>query len=383
MRILVDENVPLAEAFFGELGEVTRQPGREMTAASVRDHDALVVRSITPVNAALVAGSRLKFVGTCTIGTDHVELAALREQGIGFANAPGCNAEAVVDYVLSSLLLLCERDGEDLFAKTVGIVGAGNVGGRLAARLAALGISHLICDPPRAEAEGDAGFVALDTLIARADVICLHTPLVAAGAHATRHLLDRQRIAALTPGTVLLNAGRGDCLDGGALNERLARDADLRCVLDVWEHEPGIDEALYTRVDLATPHIAGHSVDGKLRGTEMIYQALSRQLGLPARQSLARLTPTPWLSRLVLDAATPRDDALRLCARACYDPRRDAMGLERYRRRLGMAQGFDAYRRDYPVRREFQTHEVALTAAAPELAAALRGFGFRVTTPAD
>ncbi|OHY97137.1 4-phosphoerythronate dehydrogenase PdxB [Salinicola sp. MIT1003] len=379
MRILVDENIPLAEEFFGELGEVTRQPGREMTAASLRGHDILVVRSITKVNAALLEGAdKLRFVGTCTIGTDHIDTDLLTERGIGFASAPGSNAESVVDYVLSSLLLLSEEEGFSLSGKTVGIVGAGNVGGRLATRLDNLDVECLICDPPRAEAENRDDFLDLDVMIERADIICLHTPLVAEGEHATHHLLNRERIEALKPGTVLINAGRGDCLDGNALRERLERQADLRTVLDVWEHEPGIDEALFELVDIGTPHIAGYSVDGKMLGTEMIYQAAMRHFGLPARKKLGQLKPDPWLRKIVLHSWTPPLEALSLCARACYDVRRDMLAFDRYRRRLGMAAGFDAYRREYPPRREFQTLRVELKKNKGGLRDALEGFGFSV-----
>ncbi|WP_110666046.1 4-phosphoerythronate dehydrogenase PdxB [Salinicola halophilus] len=378
MRILVDENVPLAEEFFGELGEVSRQSGREMTPESVRDADVLIVRSVTPVTAEMVEGSSIKFVGTCTIGTDHIDQQALADRGIGFASAPGSNADSVVDYVLSSLLLLAEEEGVSLSGKTVGVVGAGEVGARLASRLDDLDVDCLICDPPRAAAEGRDDFLDLDTLIERADILSLHTPLVEAGEHATRHLLDRRRIEALKPGTVLISAGRGDCLDGDALRERLSRAQDLRTVIDVWEHEPAIDEALYSLVDIATPHIAGYSVDGKMRGTEMIYQAAMRHFGLPARRKLGQLRPDPWLSKIVLHGWTPPLDALSLCARACYDVRRDVLAFDRYRRRLGMAAGFDSYRREYPPRREFQTLRVELKKNKGELRDALEGVGFSV-----
>ncbi|MBZ9557362.1 MULTISPECIES: 4-phosphoerythronate dehydrogenase PdxB [unclassified Modicisalibacter] len=378
MRILADQNIPLIEAFFGELGDITRLPGREIDAAAVRDHDILLVRSITRVDAALLEGSRVRFVGTCTIGTDHVDLDYLRERHIGFASAPGSNADSVVDYVLSSLLLLAEEEGEALSERSVGIVGAGNVGGRLARRLGEMGVRSLICDPPRARDEGREDFVDLDTLIARSDVICLHTPLVEAGEHATHHLMDARRVAAIRPGSVLLNAGRGACLDNAALRRRLEEQADLRCVLDVWEQEPAIDEALFALVDIATPHIAGHSLDGKMRGTELVYQAVMQHYGLPVRCKLGQIKPDPWLRKLVLTEWAPPLEALSLCVRACYDVRRDMVGFERYRRRLGMAQAFDRYRAEYPVRREFSTLRVDFKKNNNDLREAIAGFGFKV-----
>ncbi|MCH4562692.1 4-phosphoerythronate dehydrogenase PdxB [Halomonas sp. EGI 63088] len=384
MRILVDANVPAADACFGGLGEVVRLPGREIDAGAVRDVDALVVRSITRVDAAMVeaalqAGSRLRFVGTCTIGTDHVDQAALSRHGIAFASAPGCNAEAVVDYVLGSLLTLAERQGWRLADRRVGVVGAGSVGGRLLRRLEALGIDCLACDPPRAEREGAQGFVGLASLIDACDVVCLHTPLVAEGPHATHHLLDAERIAELAPGTVVLNAGRGACIDGQALRQRLAGQGDITAVLDVWEHEPGIDAALHDLAAIATPHIAGYSLDGKLRGTHQVYRELVRHLGLPARVTLADLLPPPPVSHLVLHGGHEAEEALRLCARAVHDVRRDHDSLLRESRRRGMARGFDACRASYPLRREFSTLEVTLNEKAHEMAPLLEAAGFRVT----
>ena len=182
MKLVVDANIPAAERCFGHFGKLIRVPGREINAAHLQDADALIVRSITQVNDQLLADSPVRFVGTCTIGTDHIDQAALAQRDIAFASAPGCNAEAVVDYVLSGLLTLAERDGWVLSERTVGIVGAGNVGSRLQARLTAMGVATLACDPPkaaveRAEEEPEQGFHSLGALIERCDVLCLHTPL--------------------------------------------------------------------------------------------------------------------------------------------------------------------------------------------------------------
>ena len=378
MKLVIDANIPAADACFGSLGVLHRLPGREIRAADIRDADALVVRSITQVNQALLAHSQVRFVGTCTIGTDHIDLAYLAERNIGFASAPGCNAEAVVDYVLSSLLTVSEREGWQLLERTVGIVGAGNVGSRLKGRLQALGIDVLVCDPPRAEQEGESGFVALDTLIERCNVICLHTPLVKQGPHATYQLLNAQRINELTPGTVLLNAGRSDCIDGLALRSRLAGKGDLIAVLDVWEDEPEIDAGLRDLVTLATPHIAGHSLDGKLRGTWMIQQALSEQLGQPSAMPFSELCPPPALSSLTLQRALPVEEALRLCVRAVYDVRRDHDALQRQVLHEGLAKGFDSCRANYPLRREFATLSVTLEKDAVALQPSLQAAGFQV-----
>lgn len=381
MHLIVDANIPAADACFGAFGRVTRVPGRELRRAHLSDADALIVRSVTRVNEALLADTPVRFVGTCTIGTDHIDRDYLAAHDIGFASAPGCNAEAVADYVLAGLLNQAERESRPLLERRIGIVGAGNVGSRVQARLEGLGMDVAVCDPPRAAREGSAGFVSLDALIERCDVLCLHTPLVREGEHATRHLLDARRIAALRPSTWVLNAGRGDCLDGDALYRRLARQDDITALLDVWEHEPGIDTALHARAALATPHIAGYSLDGKLRGSLMIRRALAGQLGLNSTLELDAICPPPAVAGLTLGQALPVEEALRLCARALYDPRRDHEALIRRAAAQGMAQGFDACRANYPQRREFATLTVRLESKAQTLAAPLRAAGFRVSVP--
>lgn len=379
MKLVIDANIPAAGHCFGHFGSLTRVPGREINAAHLQDADALIVRSITQVNDKLLAGSAVRFVGTCTIGTDHIDQAALAQRDIDFASAPGCNAEAVVDYVLSSLLTQAERDGWSLSERTVGIVGAGNVGSRLQARLTAIGVATLVCDPPRAEEEPEVGFYSLDALIERCDVLCLHTPLTREGPHATYQLLNAQRIEELAPGSVLLNAGRGDCVDGLALRSRLAGKGDISAILDVWEEEPDIDAGLRDLVSLATPHIAGHSLDGKLRGTWMIQQAIARHCGQPSELTFADICPPPALASLHLQHALPPEDALRLCMRAVYDVRRDHDALQRQTQHHGMRKGFDDCRANYPLRREFATLSVQLSGEAVALEGVLRGAGFAVT----
>ncbi|WP_024953139.1 4-phosphoerythronate dehydrogenase PdxB [Cobetia crustatorum] len=384
MHIIVDDNVPLADEFFSELGEVTCLPTSEINNAVLKDADMLICRSTLRVDEALLAGTRVRFVGSPIIGTDHVDLDWLESAGIHFTNAPGCNADSVVDYVLSSLWHLAEQEGFDLqLNRRFGVIGAGQVGSRLIKRLESLGAEVLVCDPPRAEAEGQGDesknaprFVDIDQLVAECDVICVHTPMITTGEHQTHHLMNAERIHALKPGSVLLSAGRGGCVDTAALKQRLQECGDLLTVLDVWENEPDIDAELASLVDIATPHIAGHSLDGKMQGTEIIYQQACRYFGLPARRKLGQLKPDPWLRKLVLTGWAPPEEALGLCVRACYDVRRDVLGLRRYQRRFGTAEGFVRYRREYPLRREFSTLRVELKKNARELRDVLEGFGF-------
>lgn len=372
MRILADENIPLLDEFFAEFGEIERMPGRAFDRDSVARADVLLVRSVTQVNRALLEGSKVRFVGTCTIGTDHLDLDYFNAAGIGWASAPGCNARGVVDYVLGSLLTLAEVRGADLAKRTYGVVGAGQVGGRLVDVLRGLGWQVLVCDPPRAEVEG-GDYVSLDEIIQRCDVISLHTPLIAS----TRHLFDAQRLRQLQNNAWLINASRGAVVDNAALRELLRERDDLEAVLDVWEGEPQVDPELAELCLLATPHIAGYSLDGKLRGTAQIYQAFCAHFSVEARVQLDDLLPPYWLTEFGLDASTPVPVALAGLCRAIYDPRRDDADFRRSL--VGSAAerkaAFDALRKHYPARREVDGLHVKLSGEAPALAQVVRALG--------
>ncbi|MEW6272322.1 MAG: 4-phosphoerythronate dehydrogenase, partial [Thermodesulfobacteriota bacterium] len=280
-RLVVDENIPLAREAFGGLGDVELLPGRRIDAAAVARADALIVRSVTRVDERLLAASPVRFVATATIGTDHVDLAYLERRGAAFAHAPGCNARSVAEYVTAALLELEHDRMRDFAGATIGVVGAGNVGSRVSALASALGMRVLVCDPPRAEAEGPEAFHALDTLLDEADVLTLHVPLTRDGRHATRHLVGAAEIARLRPGAVLINTSRGGVVDDQALH-RACASGRVAAVLDVWEGEPEPALALIEVVRLATPHVAGYSLDGKLAGTRMVAEAAYRFFGVVA-----------------------------------------------------------------------------------------------------
>ncbi len=379
MRIVADENIPLLEAFFADFGEIHRAPGRSLKAADLADAELLLVRSVTRVDEALLADSPVKFVGTCTIGTDHLDLDYLARRGIAWASAPGCNARGVVDYVLGALLALAERDGVRLPERRFGIIGAGQVGGRLAKVIAGLGWSLKVCDPPRQRA-GESGFVSLEEVLAECDVISLHTPLTRAGEDATWHLLDEARLAALRPGTWLINASRGAVVDNAALLRVLRQRPDLGVVLDVWEGEPQVDVELAALCRLATPHIAGYSLDGKLRGTEQIYRAYCSHQGVEPGVSLAQLRPAPWLAELALDASADPQWALATVCRAVYDPRSDdaAMRLSLQGDAEARRAAFDALRKHYPPRREIEGLAVRLAGESPSLRDGLAALGVQL-----
>ncbi|NWB87972.1 4-phosphoerythronate dehydrogenase PdxB [Pseudomonas gingeri] len=355
MLIVADENIPLIDAFFAGFGEIRRLPGRSIDRAAVAEADVLLVRSVTPVSRELLEGSPVRFVGTCTIGTDHLDLDYFEQAGIHWSSAPGCNARGVVDYVLGSLLTLAEIEGADLTARTYGVVGAGEVGGRLIKVLRGLGWNVLVCDPPR-QAAGGGDYVSLEQIIEQCDVISLHTPLTRTGEQPTWHLLDRRRLEQLRPGTWLINAARGPVVDNAALREVLLARDDLQAVLDVWEAEPQVDVALADLCVLGSPHIAGYSLDGKQRGTAQIYQAFCAFLDQAPTVGLDELLPKPWLAQVTLNAGSDPAWAMAMICRGVYDPRRDDADFRRSLTGNVAEQkvAFDLLRKHYPERREIE-----------------------------
>ncbi|WP_257266136.1 4-phosphoerythronate dehydrogenase PdxB [Endozoicomonas sp. ONNA2] len=382
MKIVADENIPLLMECFGAMGEVVALPGRSISPEDLQDADALLVRSVTKVSRQLVENSSLKFVGTATAGFDHIDRKYLASRGIAFSHAPGCNATAVVEYVLAALDILAERDGFQLRERKVGIIGKGQVGGRLYQTMARLGVEVCACDPLLELKEGNGGrFVSVDKLIECSDVICLHTPLTVDGPYPTHHLLGEQQLQAMKPGTVLINAGRGAVIDNTALKHCLREREDLTVVLDVWEYEPDADPELIARIDIATPHIAGYSLDAKIRGTEMIYKALCQYFGLPARVRLPAITPLPVLKQMKFSEGMTFSTTCSIAIRAIYDIRRDdammrkgLMGFEESQRKVK----FDLLRKNYPERREFSTLRVELKNCAPALVNVFQALQFKV-----
>ncbi len=379
MHILADENIPLVDEFFAGLGEIRRMPGRSINRAALENVDLLLVRSVTRVDRELLDGTAVKFVGTCTIGTDHLDLDYLEQAGIDWASAPGCNARGVVDYVLGSLLALAELRGDTLAQRSYGVVGAGEVGGRLVEVMRGLGWDVRVCDPPRQVREA-GGFVSLDEVLAECDVVSLHTPLNMGGDWPTFHLFDQERLSNLRPGAWLINASRGAVVDNVALRDVLLQRPDIDAVLDVWEGEPQVDVELAGLCRIATPHIAGYSLDGKLRGTAQIYAAFCAVRGLEPAVELAQLMPGAALTELTFASCTEPADMLATLCRAVYDPRRDDADFRRSlvgdeaRRRAG----FDLLRKRYPARREIDGLGVRITGTNAALDTIVEALGARL-----
>lgn len=362
MKIVADENMPLVRELFSPYGEVVTVPGRELDAAQLKDADVLLVRSVTRVNSALLEGSPVRFVGSATIGVDHVDQVYLESSDIAFANAPGCNASAVVQYVLSALF----RVRPDWLRQTVGIVGCGNVGGRLYRTLKALGV-NCRCYDPFLSADQIADLCSLDEVL-DASILCLHTPLTTSGPHPSYHLLDERALRRFSPGGLLLNAGRGAVVDNSALL-RLLPEYAWQVVLDVWEGEPQVSLPLLSRVNIGTPHIAGYSWDGKVNGTAMVRDAFCRWRGQPVPESGTSTDPVELIKMASLGQAVL----------AVYDVAED----DRRMRQALLADGadlgaaFDRLRKDYPRRLEFPHYRVRGIVDS-ELARRLALLGFKM-----
>ncbi|MEM8598895.1 MAG: 4-phosphoerythronate dehydrogenase [Bacteroidota bacterium] len=399
LRLLADANIPFLHKAFERYGPVEVRPGAAILPGTLAETDILLVRSVTPVNEALLADTPVRFVGTATAGTDHVDTAWLAAQGIAFASAPGSNAQSVVEYVLAALFSLhgAQKPLGALSGKTIGVVGCGQVGGRLVRRLTHLGCHVLACDPPlaeAAEARGERhGFVSLDHVLDESDIVTLHTPLTHTGLHPTYHLIGEQELERLSGRDVLLiNAARGAVVDNRALHDALERETLGGAVLDVWENEPTPDPDLIPLVNIGTPHIAGYAYDGKVAGTTMLADALDAWLrarpdeaarlshGIPEKWDAEEvLVPDTTLTVKAPEGEASEDDALRSLVQQAYDLRADDA---RFRKLLDLSTSehaayFRDLRKTYPQRRHFDRSIVVGKIPDDLHDAVTKGLGFQ------
>ncbi len=392
MIIVADENIPLVQEAFGTLGQVVTLPGRSITADVLRQTKAevLIVRSVTGVGPELLRGSSVRFVGTATIGTDHLDLAFLKKEKIEFASAPGCNANSVAEYVIAALLFLARGKGFNLEGKSLGVIGVGNVGSRVATKAQALGMKVLLNDPPLARSTGEPRYLPLEALM-DADFLTLHVPLTREGLDATYQMVNEDFLARMRPDSILINTSRGLVVDEKALKVVLRNGRIAAAVLDVWEHEPSIDVQLLGLVALGTPHIAGYSLDGKVNGTFMVYQALCRYSGLqpqwrPDEVLSNRKQPPLSLDNVPQDIEEVQrtrqvEDVIGGLVRQLYDIQKDDANLRKITELNAEERGayFDRLRKEYPVRREFHSLGVKLSRQDKKLSGILKALGFRIS----
>lgn len=381
MKIVCAASVLQAREAFAGLGEVQILPDRDIRREHLRDADALIVRSKTSVGPELLEGTPVGFVATATAGADHIDIPFLNHIGIAWSASPGCNANAVAEYVAAALVLLARKRAALLPGKNLGLVGVGQVGSRVADKAAILGLRVLRNDPPLALKTGSRDFLPLDAVLAEADVLTLHVPLESSGPFPTRHLADCRLFGKLKPGAWFLNTSRGEVVDSDSLQYALDHHRLSACVLDVWEQEPELPEPLRRAADFLTPHIAGYSLEGLLNGTLQCYRELCHFLEIePVWTPDPRQLPeTPFIQ---IDAAHRPDEEILadLLAAACpisddtraWRAEMTATDSTELRRR------FDRFRNTYQSRREFASIRVQLTHVSPALLEIAAALGFQI-----
>jgi len=361
MKIVADQNIPLLQEFFAGLGEVISLPGRQISHDDLMDCSILIVRSVTKVNEALLNNTPVKFVGTCTIGLDHIDIDYLNHKGIRWANAPGCNANAVVQYVFSSMAALMP----DWQHKTVGIIGCGNIGKRLHRRFKKLGVNVKCYDPFLSQHEQE-NLVSFDDVL-NSDIITCHTPLTQTGEHPSFHLLDEVAYKKIPQGALIINSCRGGVIDEAALLELLP-EKSFKLAIDVWENEPDLNFAFLDQVQVATPHIAGYTLEGRENGTSMVYAALIKFLSVQGKpiDEVVNNDVIEWQENTA--NITVLSERLNAVLLSCYKISDDDQRLrEGKKSEQDFGQYFDGLRKNYPHRREYTHFNFPLWEDTPAL----------------
>ncbi len=367
MKTVVAETVMLGHEAFETLGDVEVIPDRQIGPEHLQDADALIIRSKTKVTPELIEGSSVRFVGTATAGFEHIEFQTLENNQIGWTASPGCNAASVADYVMTALLSL----NIELEGKTLGIIGVGQVGSRVATRAEALGLRVLLNDPPRAAREGEEDFQTLEKLLEQSDIVTMHVPLITEKPWPTLRMADCRFFEKMKRGSVFINASRGKVFDSDALLHAKENGVIAHAILDVWDPEPCIRTDILEIADIGTAHIAGHSLEGKLNGTVQVYREACHFFEIEPVWDPAPLLPTVEVPELEIDPRGKTDnEVLAEAVAAVYDIAADDAALR------GAPETFDALRANYGVRREFFNTRVTLSEERSELIQKLRTLGF-------
>jgi len=373
MKIIIDDKIPYIKGAFEEVAEVIYLPGPKTTPEIVKDADAIVTRTRTSCNEKLLSGSTVKFIATATIGYDHIDTDYCDKAGITWTNAPGCNSKSVEQYIASTLMVLAKRKKLQLKDVCIGIVGVGNVGSKVATVCNLLGMKVLLNDPPRERAEGSNAFVSMQHIVDQADVITLHVPLNQKGEDATFHLGNSAFLASLKRKPVLINSCRGEVIETNAVKKALKTGQLSGFVCDCWENEPDIDLELLGMTDLATPHIAGYSKDGKATGTRMSVQAISNYFDLGLNNWQPKGVELPGHPFIELDGAGKNEqEIISTAILSTYDIRNDDQLL---RNNPAL---FEQLRGDYPIRREFPAFTIIPMNIENNVLGILRNLGFKI-----
>jgi len=369
MKIIADDKIPFLRGVLESCAEVVYLPGAKVSPADVKDADAIITRTRTKCNEKLLSGSMVKFIATATIGFDHIDTQWVEAKGIEWTNAPGCNSSSVAQYISSVLLNLACKYKISLRGKTLGVVGVGNVGSKVAKVGEALGMKVLLNDPPRSDKEGADAFVDLAQVVAESDFITMHVPLNKDGKYPTYHLGNEQLFKAMKDGAFYINSSRGAVCDNPALKEALRQQDIAGAVLDVWENEPDLDLELLDLVEFGTPHIAGYSADGKANGTAMSVNAVSEFFGLDFKNWYPSDVPVPENNSLRISSEGSFEEKMLLAVSLSYNIKDDSDRLR------NSPATFEKQRGDYPLRREFPVFTVKCSDV--EVSKALTKLGFK------
>ncbi len=374
MLIIADENIPFVKECFRSVGDCLTIHSRKITPDILKDADALLVRSITKVDKNLLERTGVKFVGTATIGFEHIDINYLADKNIGFSSAPGSNANSVAEYIVSALLNLADKYKFDISKKSIGIIGVGNVGSKVEKKAKALGMKIVLNDPPLKRQTNDEKYRPLEEIL-DCDIITLHTLLTYEGIDKTYHLADEKFFKALKNNVIFFNTCRGGVHDTAAMKNAITDGKIKACVLDVWEKEPDIDVELVEMVDFGTPHIAGYSYDGKVAGMIMIYDAFCKHFGIEPKFTAKNFLPPPVHPVISAQAGI---QSLLSVVNTLYDIKMDDAKLRRIIDEPAEMRSayFDSLRKNYHIRREFQNTHVSIE--DKKLKKVFDGLGFKV-----
>ncbi len=372
MKIIADDKIPYLKGVLEPYAEVSYKPGTQISNDTLHDVDALLVRTRTRCNGDLLSGTGVRFIGTATIGYDHIDTSYCALNNIYWTNAPGCNSSSVQQYVAAALLKIADRYDFDLEKKTLGIIGVGNVGSKVERFAKAIGIKVLLNDPPRARKEGSKGFCDLPVLLRHADIVTVHVPLNMEGHDRTYHLFNDTVFSGMKQGAWFINSSRGEVAATPALKNALKSGKLGGTVLDVWENEPDIDTDLLADAFLSTPHIAGYSADGKANGTSMVVNALCRFFDLPLKDWYPADVPPPHAGLIKINAGRKSDqEIISEAVMHTYDIDDDSRSLKR------SSSDFEKLRGAYRIRREFPAFTVDLSGGTERVRNILSALGFK------
>ncbi len=372
IHIIADSNIPFLRGVLEDFARVSYFPAAKITRKQLINADALIIRTRTHCNEELLSGTKVKFIATATIGHDHIDKDYCKKTGIQWSNAPGCNAGSVMQYIASALAHITDHDQKSFTDYSIGIIGAGHVGSKVAELASTLGMNVLINDPPRARAEGPEGFIELDELLHRADIISMHMPLYCDGPDKSYHMADASFFNRMKSGAWFINTARGEVANTGALKSALLREKLRGAILDVWESEPGIDKELLQLASIGTPHIAGYSADGKAMGTAMAVRAISRFFKLGLDHWFPKEIPEPREPIIGPKEKNRRaEDFIRRAIMHTYNIVSDSEKLK------ANPKCFEQFRDEYPPRREFHAYRLNLKDRNPKEIHLFEKLGFK------